>query len=82
MNPLEFHDSKVEEDPEEFIDEVYTMLMIMGVTLVEKEELSLMNLRVLIKFGSTNVKKRGCLHPGCGRHSKTIAGPQANPHPG
>jgi len=36
MNPLEFHGSKVEEDPEEFIDEVYKILMIMGVTPVEK----------------------------------------------
>lgn len=31
--------SKVEEDPKEFIDEVYKVLDIMRVTLVEKEEL-------------------------------------------
>ncbi|KAH0664080.1 hypothetical protein KY284_029011 [Solanum tuberosum] len=37
MNPMEFHGSKVVEDPQEFIDEVYKVLMIMGVTLVEKE---------------------------------------------
>ena len=40
MNPPEFHGSKVEEDPQEFIDEVYKVLMIMGVTPVEKAELA------------------------------------------
>ncbi|WMV37907.1 hypothetical protein MTR67_031292 [Solanum verrucosum] len=37
---LEFHGSKVEEDPQEFIDEVYKVLMIMGVIEVEKAELA------------------------------------------
>uniref|UniRef100_A0A0V0HR21 Putative ovule protein n=1 Tax=Solanum chacoense TaxID=4108 RepID=A0A0V0HR21_SOLCH len=37
MNPLDFHGYKVEEDPQEFIDEVYKVLMIMGVTQVGKE---------------------------------------------
>ncbi|WMV09071.1 hypothetical protein MTR67_002456 [Solanum verrucosum] len=32
INPLEFHRSKVVEDPQEFIDEVYMVLVIMGVT--------------------------------------------------
>ncbi|WMV33218.1 hypothetical protein MTR67_026603 [Solanum verrucosum] len=45
MNPLEFHFSKVEEDPQEFIDEVYKVLIIMGVTLVEKAELSAYQLK-------------------------------------
>ncbi|KAH0776721.1 hypothetical protein KY290_008132 [Solanum tuberosum] len=36
MNRPKFHGSKVEEDPQEFIDEVYKVLMIMGVTPVEK----------------------------------------------
>uniref|UniRef100_M1DZP4 Gag-pol polyprotein n=1 Tax=Solanum tuberosum TaxID=4113 RepID=M1DZP4_SOLTU len=31
MNPLEFHVSRVEEDPQEFIIEVHKVLMIMGV---------------------------------------------------
>lgn len=31
MNPPKFHCSNVEEDPQEFIDEVYKVLMIMGV---------------------------------------------------
>lgn len=36
MNPLEFHGYMVQDDPQEFIDEVYKGLMIMGVTVVEK----------------------------------------------
>ncbi|XP_049391579.1 uncharacterized protein LOC125856016 [Solanum stenotomum] len=40
MNPPEFYDSKVEEDPQEFIDEVYKVLVIMVVTLIEKVELA------------------------------------------
>ena len=36
MNTLEFHGSKVEEDPQEFIDDVYKVLMIMRVTSMEK----------------------------------------------
>ncbi|KAK4737364.1 hypothetical protein R3W88_001061 [Solanum pinnatisectum] len=45
MNPMEFHGSKVEDDPQEFIDEVYKMLMIMGVTPVEKAELDAYQLK-------------------------------------
>ncbi|WMV45581.1 hypothetical protein MTR67_038966 [Solanum verrucosum] len=55
----EFHRSKVEEDPQEVIDEVYMVLMIMGARPVEKVKLLLINLRVLFKFCSTNGKKRG-----------------------
>jgi len=40
MNPPEVHDSKVAEDSQEFIDEVYKVLMMMGVTPVEKAELA------------------------------------------
>ncbi|XP_049378101.1 uncharacterized protein LOC125842853 [Solanum stenotomum] len=39
MNPSKFHGSKVEKDPQEYINEVYKILMIMGVRPVEKEEL-------------------------------------------
>ncbi|WMV46406.1 hypothetical protein MTR67_039791 [Solanum verrucosum] len=39
MNTMEFHGSKVEEDPQEFIDDIYKVLMIMGVTTVENVEL-------------------------------------------
>ncbi|XP_049375518.1 uncharacterized protein LOC125840590 [Solanum verrucosum] len=38
MNPPEFHGSKVEEDPHRFIDEVYKVLDIMGVSSGEKAE--------------------------------------------
>lgn len=36
MNALEFHGSKVEQDPQKFIDEVHKMLMIMGLTPMKK----------------------------------------------
>jgi len=46
MNPLDqFHGSKVEKYPQEFIDEVYKVLMIMGVTLVEKVKLAAYQLK-------------------------------------
>uniref|UniRef100_M1D8K8 Gag-pol polyprotein n=1 Tax=Solanum tuberosum TaxID=4113 RepID=M1D8K8_SOLTU len=45
MNPPEFHGSKVEEDRQEFIDEVYKLLMIMGVTLMEMVELAAYQLK-------------------------------------
>ncbi|WMV33244.1 hypothetical protein MTR67_026629 [Solanum verrucosum] len=37
-NPSEFSGSKVEEDPNGFIEEVYKILAIMGMTSIEKEE--------------------------------------------
>ncbi|KAH0705972.1 hypothetical protein KY285_010496 [Solanum tuberosum] len=40
MNLLEFLGSRVEEDHQEFVDEVYKVLMIMGVTPVGKVELA------------------------------------------
>ncbi|MDV3186358.1 MAG: retrotransposon gag domain-containing protein [Candidatus Phytoplasma australasiaticum] len=39
MNPLKFHGSKVDENPQEFIDEVYKVLSIIGVNSKEKMEL-------------------------------------------
>ncbi|XP_049363339.1 glycine-rich cell wall structural protein 1-like [Solanum verrucosum] len=45
MNPSEFHGSKVEKDPKEFVEEVYKVLDIMGVTSVEKEELAAYQLK-------------------------------------
>ena len=33
MNPPTFYGSKVDEDPQEFLDEVYEVLYSMGVTL-------------------------------------------------
>ena len=40
INPSVFHGSKVDEDPQEFIDEVYKILSIMGVGPNEKAELA------------------------------------------
>ena len=40
MNPPEFHDSKVEKDPNWFIDKVYKVLAIMGVCSNNKAELA------------------------------------------
>uniref|UniRef100_M1DBT1 Gag-pol polyprotein n=1 Tax=Solanum tuberosum TaxID=4113 RepID=M1DBT1_SOLTU len=45
MNPPEFHGSKVEEDPQEFINDVYKVLIIMGVTPLEKAELTTYQLK-------------------------------------
>lgn len=38
MNPLEFHRSKVDEGPQEFVDKTYMVVDIMGVSLKEKVE--------------------------------------------
>src|SRR5687767_15806115 len=40
INPPEFHGSKVDEDPQAFIDEIAKVVTIMGVTLEEKAELA------------------------------------------
>lgn len=40
MNPPKFYGSKVDEDPQEFIDEVYKVLAIMDVRSEEKAELA------------------------------------------
>ena len=45
MNPPEFHGSKVDEDPQAFIDEVARVVTIMGVTSEEKAELSAYQLK-------------------------------------
>lgn len=39
MSPPQFHGSKVEEHPPEFINEVYKVISIIGVTPVEKVKL-------------------------------------------
>jgi len=45
MNLPAFYGFKVEEDPQEFIDEIYKILTIIGVTLVEKAELAAYQLK-------------------------------------
>jgi len=47
INPQDLHGSKVDEDPQEFINEMYKVLMIMGMTPVEKAELDTYKLNVV-----------------------------------
>ncbi|WMV46733.1 hypothetical protein MTR67_040118 [Solanum verrucosum] len=49
MNPLEFHGSKFDEYPQEFIGEVYKIVEIMGITSLEKAELSAYQLKGVAK---------------------------------
>ncbi|MDV3190807.1 MAG: hypothetical protein Q8838_02780, partial [Candidatus Phytoplasma australasiaticum] len=44
-NPLEFHKSKAEEDPQEFIDKVYKVLSVIGINSEEKEILAAYQLK-------------------------------------
>ena len=50
MNPPEFSGSKVEEDPNGFIDEVYKSLVIMGLTSREKAELVAYQLKDVVQI--------------------------------
>ena len=45
MNPPTFYGSKVEEDPQEFIDEVYKILLTMGLSTSKKAELDTYQLK-------------------------------------
>ena len=45
MNPPMFHRSKAEEDPQDFLYEVYKILFVMGVTTDEKAELAAYQLK-------------------------------------
>ncbi|WMV45709.1 hypothetical protein MTR67_039094, partial [Solanum verrucosum] len=45
INPLTFFGSKVEEDPQGFIDEVFKVLDVMGVSPQEKAELAAYELK-------------------------------------
>ena len=56
MNPLEFHGYKVEKDPNEFIEEVYKVLAIIGVSSIDKGEISAYKLKYDSKFCMTNGK--------------------------
>ncbi|WMV19214.1 hypothetical protein MTR67_012599, partial [Solanum verrucosum] len=57
-NPPEFHGSNVEEDPQELIDEVYKVLMIMGLMLVKKVELAAYQLKGVAQIWF-NIRKEG-----------------------
>lgn len=56
MNPPEFHECKVDEDPQEFIDEVYKMLSIMGVRSEKKAELAAYQLKGVAQIWFTQWK--------------------------
>ncbi|WMV51369.1 hypothetical protein MTR67_044754 [Solanum verrucosum] len=45
MNPLEFHGSKVDEDPQQFIDEMYKIVEVMRFSTVKKAELDTYQLK-------------------------------------
>ena len=45
MNRPSFYGSKVEEDPQEFIDEIYKILYAMGLSISEKAELATYQLK-------------------------------------
>ena len=47
MNPPTFYRSKVDEDPQGFIDEVYKVLYAIGVSFQEKEELTTYQLKYI-----------------------------------
>uniref|UniRef100_M1DFK3 Gag-pol polyprotein n=1 Tax=Solanum tuberosum TaxID=4113 RepID=M1DFK3_SOLTU len=58
MNPSKFHGFKVEEDPQEFIDDGYKVSMIMRVTMVENAELAAYQLKGLAQISYNQWKKR------------------------
>lgn len=45
MNPPTFYGSNIDEDPQEFIDEVYKILYAIGVSSSEKAELATYQLK-------------------------------------
>ena len=61
MNPPTFFNSKVEEDPQGFIDEVFKVLDPMGVSYNEKAKLAAYNSKMWLKFGMSNGNMRGSL---------------------
>ena len=50
MNPPTFYGSKVEEDPQEFIDEIDKILYAMGLSISEKAELATYQLKGVAKI--------------------------------
>ncbi len=48
MNPLSFHGSKFDKDPQEFIDQVQKVIDIMGVTSIESAELAAYHLQEFV----------------------------------
>ncbi|MDV3192299.1 MAG: hypothetical protein Q8853_02490 [Candidatus Phytoplasma australasiaticum] len=50
MNPLEFYGSKMEEDHQEFIDEMYKVLDIIGLSSEDNAEFAAYQLKVLTQI--------------------------------
>ena len=59
MNPLEFYVSKIEKEPQDFIDEVYVTCYYRSDSNKKKEELSAYHSRGLLKFSSISGKRQG-----------------------
>lgn len=59
MNPPEFHGSKVDKDAQEFIDEVYKVLTVMGVTSKQKVELAAYQFKGVAQVWSLNGYPKG-----------------------
>ncbi|WMV25201.1 hypothetical protein MTR67_018586 [Solanum verrucosum] len=76
MNPPEFHSSKVEEDPQEFIDDVYKVLMIMFFPL-EMREAKVLEF-INIRQGNMSMKEYTLKFTQFSRYAPTmIADPRA-----
>ncbi|XP_015068762.1 uncharacterized protein LOC107013345 [Solanum pennellii] len=64
MNPPMFYRSKADEDPQDFLDEVYMILFTMGVTTSEKEEFVIYELKDVAQTWYTQLRDnrvlRGC----------------------
>ena len=54
MSPFMFFGSKMIEDPQDFIDEVYNILYVIGLTLNEKDELASYQLKAIAQIGTPN----------------------------
>ena len=54
MNPPTFYGSKVDEDPQEFIDEVSKILLAMGLTTSKRPSWPPVNSRTWLKYGTCN----------------------------
>lgn len=64
MNPLTFYGSRVDEDPQEFVDEVYKILFAMGLSTSEKDELSIYKLKDVDKTWHVQLRENRSLRGG------------------
>ncbi|XP_049397311.1 uncharacterized protein LOC125861463 [Solanum stenotomum] len=80
INPPEFHGSKVDEDPERFIDEVYKALDIIGVSSQKNEKLAAYQLKDVTQVWFNQEKGSGsplpkptCTKCGNKHHGRCLA---------